>query len=231
VQELQNTKDERVTQDQAAPTGRSQSMPPRVVRIPVAGPAGEPETIRVAQETPDGRPVSMEASTKPPMDTSKETRVMQEKVTPEQVSVQQRPSMEPMTPRVTQEQAASVEQGPVAQESFAKQEQERVAPEQETHVLSQQERETIMNIPHWNTPEPSERVAPELQKQGRAAIETNLDEVPVTRRRLAVDARDRIDNPGLARVNKAVDVSHPQGTPGAPERRSVLEMHADFFDR
>ena len=63
-------------------------------------------------------------------------------------------------------------------------------------------------------------------------IVTSIAEVPVTvERPLAAHTREHLYNPGLARATVAATVDMPLGTEGAPQDRTVLQQHVDFFDR
>ena len=61
---------------------------------------------------------------------------------------------------------------------------------------------------------------------------TQLSTVPVTQQRpVAVDLDKKMAQPAVARANSAPSIDHPEGTPNAPQTRSVLQQHVDFFDR
>ncbi|KAI8904284.1 caleosin [Gorgonomyces haynaldii] len=63
-------------------------------------------------------------------------------------------------------------------------------------------------------------------------IQTEIDQVPVTKERPVADLSDsELESPGLARVNLAATVEHPHGSPQSPKNRTVLQQHVDFFDR
>ena len=64
------------------------------------------------------------------------------------------------------------------------------------------------------------------------SIKPVLDEVPITKLRpVPTDLDHYISKPHIPRANVAVDKEFPDGTPGAPTNRTVLQQHVDFFDR
>ncbi|KAJ3035051.1 hypothetical protein HDV00_004377 [Rhizophlyctis rosea] len=73
----------------------------------------------------------------------------------------------------------------------------------------------------------------ETSKTDAGDILTELDEVPVTKERSVRFAEGLemigLSNPGLPRVNVAVDAQHPEDPQGMDERMTVLQRHCKFF--
>lgn len=64
-------------------------------------------------------------------------------------------------------------------------------------------------------------------------IVSAIPEVPITELRKPPPAEkleEALGDAGQPRANRAVTVERPEGTPGSPENRSVLQSHVDFFD-
>ncbi|CAB4485836.1 Caleosin-domain-containing protein [Rhizophagus irregularis] len=62
-------------------------------------------------------------------------------------------------------------------------------------------------------------------------IITEVDEAPETKeRKVPKDLSDKLGNAGLPRATIAASKEMPEGTPGRPTRKSVLQQHVEFWD-